>query len=277
MTVTKDERLQALQRAVNAAMERAVAWRLARSNEVSAQRLAQFRAAMNGVATSDEERADFCLQAVAMADDVVERNWNVIEPAIRGSGGVASLALHEWPIDLIEEPLRPAGSSGAWTTYGTMLRHRVAHGIVACALTGRPAHVGFSSWDYEGQLTLVDYVQALEAGPMCDSQPAARPDDDDPCDCHEHSLAATVAALGLNIPPEADAEAWVQRMQRSPQVLEFKHQQHSSAGKILVRSLASGLLDAEALRLHEAGRITIDPVAVAAALNNHGWGASRIH
>ncbi len=97
ISVESDERLCALQQAVSAVMERAVAWRLARSHEISAQRRAQFREAMNRVATSDEECADFCLQAVAMADDAVGRNWAAIEPAIRSSGGVASLALQEWP------------------------------------------------------------------------------------------------------------------------------------------------------------------------------------
>jgi len=162
--------------------------------------------------------------------------------------------------------------------YDIGTHHRVAHGIVGAALTGQPFSVGFSGFRVQvNGLAGERRVAILQAGAVAETLLTGAPTRETGCGCYTLVADRIMAALGargddrpdespVRAPSEILAGQGIEALQDL--FVEMFDDAWNVAENLVDRARASGLLDREAERLHRAGRITVNPVEVAHAVND---------
>jgi hypothetical protein len=276
-----DPRSRALQQAFLALMEPEVGRRVGESAGMSSESHDLLLAAVETATASPEEREDFMAQAQALAESAVDASWRQIEEMRRNAPGIPVFrTLDTLPALLLGVPLRPFVSTSEATPpglsrYDIGMRHKVAHGIVGAALTGQPASVGFSGFRMPSE-RLVErfHVAILQAGAVAGLLLTGTINPEDGCECHTMVTDRIMASLGVGgrDRPDHGPVRTLDEILAEKGLTKAFHDRFVDAWNVaqdlLGPARASGLLDREAEQLHTAGRITIDPVAVAFAVND---------
>jgi hypothetical protein len=197
---------RALGQAVLALMEPAVSRRMGLGDEISRSGYARLEAAKAAGASSPAELDDFMEQASTLAWEAVEQHWGRLAPLVRQDGRAPQfLDLADWPAELVGQPLHPfppaAEVSAQVSSYGVEVRHRVAHGIVGAALSGRAVSVGFAGFRIPGTLAPEVRAPILIAGAAAAALLTGALDADRGCECGPMLVDAIAAIVGAR--PEA--------------------------------------------------------------------------
>ena len=285
LSETVDPRSRALKQASVALMEPAVGRRVGEGAVISSESHDLLMAAVEATTASPEERDDFMGQAQALAASEVDANWRQIETMMRDAPGIPVFrTLETLPADLLGvPPCWPFESTSeapplGLSRYDIGTHHRVAHGIVGAALTGQPFSVGFSGLRVQvNGLAEERRVAILQAGAVADTLLTGAPTRETGCGCYTLVADRIMAALGargddrpdespVRAPSEILAGQGIEALQDL--FVEMFDDAWNVAENLVDRARASGLLDREAERLHRAGRITVNPVEVALAVND---------
>jgi len=280
-----DPRSRALRQASLALMEPEVGRRVGEGPVMSLESHALLMAEVEEATASPEERDDFMGQAQALAASEVDANWRQIETMMRDAPGIPVFrTLETLPADLLGvPPCWPFESTSeapplGLSRYDIGTHHRVAHGIVGAALTGQPFSVGFSGLRVQvNGLAEERRVAILQAGAVADTLLTGAPTRETGCGCYTLVADRIMAALGargddrpdespVRAPSEILAGQGIEALQDL--FVEMFDDAWNVAENLVDRARASGLLDREAERLHRAGRITVNPVEVALAVND---------
>jgi hypothetical protein len=276
-----DPRSRALGQAFLALMEPEVGRRRGEGAVISSESHDLLMAAVGAAAASPEEREDFMAQARALAESAVDASWRQIEEMRRNAPGIPVFrTLDTLPVLLLGVPLRPFLSTSEATPpglsrYDIGMRHTVAHGIVGAALTGQPFSVGFGGFRVPGEGLAEKFrVAILQAGAVADLLLTGTPNQENGCGCHTLVTDRIMAALGVegDDRPDHDPVRTLDAILAERGLTEAFHDHFvdawNEAEDLVDRARASGLLDRKAEELHMAGRITVNPVEVAHAVND---------
>ena len=276
-----DPRSRALRQASLALMEPEVGRRVGEGPVMSLESHALLMAEVEEATASPEERDDFMEQAGGLAASIVDDNWRPIEEMLWKAPGIPVFRDAEtWPADLLGRPLWPfrAGAEAhpaGLSRYDIETRHRVAHGIVGAALTGQPISVGFSGFRVRANGLAEELrVAILQAGAVAETLLTGAPNLEIGCGCHTlvtDRIMEAVGGRGDDRPDDSPVQA-LSEILAEQGITEAFHDLFVDAWNVaenlVDRARASGLLDREAERLHRAGRITVNPVEVAHAVND---------
>jgi hypothetical protein len=276
-----DPRSRALRQASLALMEPEVGRRVGEGAGISSEGHDLLMAAVAAATASPDEREDFMEQAQAFAESAVDAMWPQIEEMLRDGPGIPVFrTLDTWPADLVGVPLRPFMHESEFpppglSRYDIGMRHRVAHGIVGAALTGKPFSVGFSGFRVPGKGLAEEFgVAILQAGAVADLLLTGTLNPESGCGCHTMVTDRIMAALGVggDDRPDHGPVRTLDEILAQQGLTEAFHDRFVDAWNVaedlVDRARASGLLDLEAEQLNGAGRITVNPVEVAHAVND---------
>lgn len=263
-----------LQQVVLELMEAAVSRRLGRGPEVSRASYKRITASVRRAAATRQEREDFLEQATEIAESSVDENWEAIEPLTQRGVRLSFRDLEHWPKALAERPLHPLPPVSNVmrdkpSSYEIGIKHRVAHGVIAAAFTGHLISVGFSGFTVPRRaIGETGLVQIMQAGNALELLLAGQIDPERHCECRVLTTACILDALGIT--GLSGIGTLGEQLTAIGQADLFHHyfvNRWNETEPLVKRGLDVGFIDVEATRLAAAGRITIDPVAAAAALD----------
>jgi hypothetical protein len=260
---------RALRRAALAFMEEAVERRMGREMGLSPDAYRLIMDCARSVTRSTRERDDFLGQAWTIADSSVAGQWDLLAPLATASG-VRFGGLEDLPADLVGRPFHafPEKSSPALSGYDVGAQHLVAHAVVGAALTGRPMSVGFSGFTVPGSTAnLRQTVQIMLAGNATEALVAGQIDSFRECECRLLARDFIMKALGIPAPPTPGSlAAHLESLSRAQEFHDYYAATFAEADALVRLALESGFMAAEADRLMNCGRISVDPATAAQAI-----------
>ncbi len=264
----------ALASAVMALMGSVVEERLGRGRRIDAESLDIAEKARDRVALTDEARDDFMCQADLLARSTVDLQWASIEPLTR-HGSPVFRGLADWPSNLAGQAPEPHASERQPGDPDDSLNretavHLVAHALAATALTGQATSVGFSGFSLPGFSDWARKCQSILAANIATFMVFGRMGNVDLCRYCDQAAEAMGYALGLE-PDGRTVDELIAASDRAEELKQTGREIGWAAEDLTRRLLESGTLEADAERLCDQGRISIEPLDVAIALNPE-WG-----